>query len=124
MLLLLDIVVNFQSMGMASYGLDPLRFFSIPSFSLQAALKFSKVKLELISDPTQYLFWDSGKRGGIVFTGNREAHSNDPILDPPESYCPDSPRCHTAYYDATNLYGLGMDDDLPYGGIRYVGWTD
>jgi hypothetical protein len=103
-LLLLDIVVNFQSMGMASYGLDPLRFFSIPSFSLQAALKFSKVKLELISDPTQYLFWDSGKRGGIVFTGNREAHSNDPILDPPESYRPDSPRCHTGYFDATVIF--------------------
>ena len=42
---------NFRNICMNHYGLDPTWYFSAPGLDWDAALKFAKVKLELLSDP-------------------------------------------------------------------------
>ena len=46
-LLLADIFENFRSICMNHYGLDPAWYFSAPGLAWDAALKNTKVQLEL-----------------------------------------------------------------------------
>jgi hypothetical protein len=54
-LLLADIFQKFREMSFANYGLDPAWFYNAPGLAYCAALKITKVSLELISDPNMYL---------------------------------------------------------------------
>lgn len=47
-LLLADIFENFRQASLASYGLDPAHYFTLPSYSWDAMLKITKAKIELI----------------------------------------------------------------------------
>lgn len=47
-LLLADIFENFRETSMMAYGLDPAHYFTLPGFSWDSMLKFTKVKIELI----------------------------------------------------------------------------
>ena len=51
---------------MNHYGLDPTWYFSAPGLAWNAALKITKVQLELLSDPYMLLMIESGIRGGIA----------------------------------------------------------
>ena len=50
-LLLAGIFENFRNICMNHYGLDLAWYFSAPGLAWDAALKITKVKLELLSDP-------------------------------------------------------------------------
>ena len=47
-LLLADVFENFQNMCLEIYELDPAKFLSAPRLAWQAALKNTKVKLDLL----------------------------------------------------------------------------
>ena len=47
------------------YGLDPYHYFSAPRLSWDAKLKMTKIKLEKISGPDKYMFFEQGMRGGV-----------------------------------------------------------
>ena len=49
-LLLADAFENFRNMCIKVYELDPAHFLSAPGLALQACLKTTKVKLELLTD--------------------------------------------------------------------------
>ena len=49
-LLLADVFENFQNMCLKTYELDPARFLTAPGLAWQAALKKTKVKLNLLTD--------------------------------------------------------------------------
>jgi len=49
-LVLADIFENFRDVCMTNYGLDPAWYFTSPGLALDAALKITKVKVELLSD--------------------------------------------------------------------------
>ena len=49
-LLLADVFENFRNMCLKIYKLDPTKFFSAPRLAWQAALKKTKVKLDLLTD--------------------------------------------------------------------------
>ena len=55
-ILLADVFTNFRTLCLNTYELDPVYFLSLPGFALQTCLKYSKVKLELISDIDILLF--------------------------------------------------------------------
>ena len=93
---------DYQRLSLEFYHLDALRFMTLPSLSLQSAIKMSGVELELISDPTLHLFWERMIRGGISFCGNRYAKANVPQSS---TYDPSKAVRHILYFDANNLYG-------------------
>ena len=50
MLLLADVFQNFRHMYLKIYEIDPAKFLSTPKLVWQAALKKTKVKLDLLTD--------------------------------------------------------------------------
>ena len=61
--LLFDCVQKFRKRALNFYGIDISKVVSLPAYTLQAALKFSKIKLELITDQLAYEMVESGVRG-------------------------------------------------------------
>ena len=61
--LLIDLFQNFRELSLSNFGLDPLHYYTLPSLSLSAALKLTKIRLELISCPELYLWFENMIRG-------------------------------------------------------------
>jgi hypothetical protein len=55
-LLLADIFEKFRYNCVKTYSLDPAHYFTLPSFSWDAMLKYTKVKFELLTDIDMFLF--------------------------------------------------------------------
>jgi hypothetical protein len=53
-LLLADVIENYCQMSMSNFNLDPLHFISGPALSFQAALRFTRANIQLITCPTAY----------------------------------------------------------------------
>ena len=64
-LLLADVLESFRNMSLEIYELDPAKFLSAPGLAWQAALKKTKVKLDLLTDLDMLLMVEKGIRGGI-----------------------------------------------------------
>ena len=61
----------------------PKSLFKRTRFSMQvryAMLKMTKIKLELITDPDIYIFFEKGTRGGISYISNRYSKANNRYL--------------------------------------------
>ncbi len=117
-LLLADVFENFRETGMQYYGLDPAQYLTLPSYSWDACLKYTDVKLELITDPEIHLFIESSIRGGISTVTHRHARANNPYLGP--DYDPSKPHSYIMYLDANNLYGWAMSQPLPIRNFRFL----
>ena len=61
-----DVFENFRKMCLKLYHSDLVKFLSSPGLALQAALKKTEVKLELLIDIDMLLMVEKGIRGGIV----------------------------------------------------------
>ena len=57
-LTLVDIFQEYRSRIHCYYKLEPLQYYTTPGISFDAALKFTGVELQLISDPDMYLFFE------------------------------------------------------------------
>jgi len=111
-LLLSDIFENFRKISFESYKLEPLKYLTCPSMSWDAMLKMTKVKLGLIHNEEERLFFESSKRGGIVQAGGkRHVTANNKYM---KDYDPSKPSSYIIYLDANNLYGKAMSAYLPY----------
>ena len=64
-LLLANAFENFRNMYLKLYELDPAKFRLGPGLTWQAALKRTKVKLDLLTDMDMLLTVEKGIRGGI-----------------------------------------------------------
>ena len=109
-LLLADIFIKFRKMCLQVHKLDPLHSYTLPGFSWQAALKYTGVELELLTDPEMHLFFENAIRGGISVAIKRQAEANIPHM---EGYNKDLPTRHIIDLDANNLYGHAMSQLLP-----------
>ena len=76
--LLADVFENFRKHCLKSFSLDPAHFHTSPSLTWSAALKHTKVELELVTDIDMSLFIDRSIIGGISLISNRYARANDP----------------------------------------------
>ena len=61
-LLLADVLENFRNMCINIYELDPAKLLSAPGLAWQAALKKTKVKLDLLTDIDMLLMVEKGIR--------------------------------------------------------------
>ena len=108
---LADVFENFRDVCLKNYGLDPAWYFTAPGLACDAALKITKVKLELLTDPDMLLMVEKGIRGGISVITNRHGKSNNPYMR--EKYNENEPTKYITYLDANNLYGWAMMKNLP-----------
>ena len=106
-LLLADVFESFREKSLEYYGLDPAKYLTAPSLSYDAMLKFTEVKLDLISDIDMYNFFEKGIRGGMTNVVQRFAQVEED----------DS---HIVYYDCNNLYGFAMIQPLPFKDFAWV----
>ena len=106
-LLLTDVFERFIDTCLNYYKLDACRCFSSSGVSWDAMLKLTKVKLELIPNINMHLFVEKGTRGGISYISNRysKVYKDNKFF---------------MYWDASNLYGWGMNQPLPYCVLNFL----
>ena len=78
-------------------------------------LKYTKIELELISDPDMYLFLIESK-GGITQVNKKYCKANNKYLN---NYNEKENSSYIMYLIANNLYGLSMSTDLPYKDFKW-----
>ena len=103
---------------MNHYGLDPAWYFSAPGLAWDAALKITKVKLDLLSHSDMLLMIESGIRGGITTISHRHAKANNGYMG--AEFDPAKETKFISYLDANNLYGLAMSKQLPTSGFEWM----
>ena len=104
--LLAYIFENFRNICMNHYILDPAWYYSATGLAWDAALKITKVKLELLSDPDTLLIIESGIRAGIPTISQRHAKANNEYMG--TEFDPTKDSKFISYLDANNLYGWAM----------------
>ena len=109
-LLLTDFFEKFRKRCLSYYTLDPADYYTTPGLAWDAALRMSKIILELITDVGIYNMIDMSIRGGVPMISTRHAKANNPSLP---SYDQELPRRDLIYLDANNLYGHAMSQYLP-----------
>ena len=114
-LLLAEIFENFRNVCLKIYELDPAHYYTSPGLSWDALLKFSKQKLELLSDINTIQFIESGIRGGVSMISHRHSIANNKYM---KNYDSDKEIKSINYLDANNLYGWAMCESLPVGNFK------
>ena len=105
-LLLCDVFEKFINVCLKDYGLDPCHYFSSPGLSWDAMLKMTGIKLENVDNIDVHLFLEKGMRGGICYISKRYSKSDEDT--------------EIIYWDANNLCGWAMIQDLPDGGFKFL----
>lgn len=113
-LLLADIYENFRKTFLNSYGLDPARYITLPSYAFDCLLKMTGQSLDLISNEDMYLFLEDHKRGGICQIPNKYAKANNKYM---KDYDENTKSSYIIDLDANNLYGWAMSQYLPIGNL-------
>ncbi|VVC25093.1 Ribonuclease H-like domain,Zinc finger C2H2-type [Cinara cedri] len=70
-MLLADVFENFNNICMKTYNLDPAFYYTAPGFSFDCMLKYTKMKLELLTDYDMLLMIKKGIPGGLVQVSKR-----------------------------------------------------
>ena len=100
-LLLADVFETFINVCLKKYKLDPSHYITTPSLSMDAMLKMTNVKLELLTDVDKHLYFEKGIRGGVSMISNRYAKANHKYM---EDFNPEENSVYIQYLDANNLY--------------------
>ena len=116
-ILLADVFEQFCRLAFNQYGLDLAHCWTLAGYTWQAALKFSGMQLELITDPNIFLMVESAIRGGISTVSNRLATANTQYL---KSYDSPKPSSFIISWDVINFYGYCMLSKLPCGNFWFL----
>ena len=104
-ILLADVIEKFVEVSFEDCGNNPLYCVSLPSYTYQCDLKYTKIKLQTLQDKDLILFSENNIRRSISSVmGDRYV-----ILDDNKEIL---------YMDATNLYGHSMSQFLSYDDIE------
>src|SRR5258705_720188 len=108
-------------MYLNNFRLDPLHYVSTPSVAFQAMLRYSGVKLELLTDINMHNMFQSSLRGGVSYVGvNHVTGYNKYLPEYDENDANSPPDSFLFYVDANNLYGTVMTEPLPMRNFRFL----
>ena len=116
-LLLSDVFENFRKTCLQYYKLDPCHYFMSLGLSLDAMLKMTNIKLELMTDVDMFQFIKKGMHGGVSYITNRYGKANNKYM---KEYQEKAPSKYIMHLDANNLYGLEMSQYLPTGNFKWM----
>ncbi|XP_057294619.1 uncharacterized protein LOC130623147 [Hydractinia symbiolongicarpus] len=117
-LLLTDIFQSFRGVCQKNYKLDLAHFYSATGLAWRAALKYTEIKLELLTGPDMLLMFEKGIPGGITQAAHRYARANNKYMG--NQYDPEAVSSYLQYLEANNLYGWAMRQDLPTHGFKWL----
>ena len=105
--LLSDIMYWFRQFIRQQFELEAAHFISMSHLTWTNALKYTQVKLDIIQDPSMFMLFEGGLRGGITHISKR--------------YSKSSPKNnqYIVYDDANNLYGWAMSQKLPTANFKW-----
>lgn len=103
---------------MNTHYLDLAHYYTATGSTWDAMLKYTKVKLELLTDIDMIMFFERGIRSGVSQCCNRYAEANNIYMG--AGYDKDKESKYLMYFDVNNLYGFSMQHWLPFGGFEWV----
>jgi hypothetical protein len=80
-------------------------------------LKYTKVKLELLSDYEAPLFFENSIHGGLTQASMKYAKANN---ENTSDYDETKPKSWLVYQDFNNLYEWVMSQYMPYGRFKWI----
>ena len=113
-LLLTDIFENFRNMCPEIHELDSAKFLSAPGLAWQAALKKTKVKLDLLTDINILLMVEKGIRGRICHSIYRYAEANNKYMKDYDK------SIESSNWDVNNLHGWTMSQKFPVNNFESI----
>ena len=117
MSLLADVFENFRSKCIEIYELHPAHFLSPPVLALQACLKKTERRLELLTNTDMLLMVEKRTRGRICHAIHRYAKANNKYM---KNYDKNIESSCLMYLDANNLYEWTMSQKLPVDGFKWI----
>ncbi|KAE9523791.1 hypothetical protein AGLY_015851 [Aphis glycines] len=117
--ILTDVFENFRDLWLSTLSLDPAHYMTAPRFAFNCMLKYTKVKLEKLTDYNMLLYFESSIRGGICQSVKRYAKANIPNIEG-LNYNPNKSISWITYLDCVNLYGKSMLTELPFKDFEWV----
>ena len=79
-LLLADVFEKSRINSLKNNELCPSHYLSAPGLSWDAMLKITKNKLELVSNPYLFIFFEKGAKGRIFYVSNKYIKANNKYL--------------------------------------------
>ena len=105
-LFLCDVFEKFISVCLKGYGLDPCHYFRSPGLSRDAMLKMAGIELQKIGNIDTHLFLEKGMRCCVSYIS--------------KTYSKPDKNNTVMYWDANNLYGWAMIQDLPHSDFKWL----
>ena len=119
-LLLANVFESFRKMRLKVHELDPAKFFSAPWLAWQAALKKTRVELELLTDVNMLLMVGKGIRGKICHAIHHYTKANNKYM---KDYDKNKESLYLKYWDVNDLYGWEMSQKFPVNCLEWIGET-
>ena len=101
-LLLVDCFEECRVTCLEYYSLDHVHYNTTSALDWDAALRMSRIDLQLITDVNMYDFVENSIQGGISMISTRHARANSPSF--PDTYDSSLPNQNLIYLDANHLY--------------------
>ena len=108
---------SFEKYFLEIYELDPAKSISAPGLAWQAALKKTRLELDLLTDIDMLLMVEKCIRGGVCISVHHYAKGNNKHM---KDYDKNKESPYVNYWDVNNLYSWEMSQNVPTFNFAWV----